>query len=534
MPYHWNAAVPSPPPPRIMALWQGTVPGRDGRAAAVWKPAWLLSLALLIVCLPARATRYYLDATSGNDVRSGLSPAQAWRSLEKVKATVFQPGDEIVLKRGERWQGTLQPKGSGTPEQPIRLGAYGEGARPFLDGGPGPAVFIHNQDAWVIESLEVTNHKDSKQDALKVWADPRRPHFHFIRIRDCVAHDAGGSGIHVGEGTYGNYDDVVIEDCVSFNNQDSGIFIQGNDFAEVRGLAIRRSVAYANGWDGIKIYSGRDGVIEYCTAYRNGWKQDARVGIWCWNSENIVIQFCESYENVTTGAHDGGGFDIDWSCVNCIIQYCYSHDNDGAGYLFMGSGRGFTTRSTVRFNISQNDGRKNEYGGILCFGTLQNSKVYNNVFYFRGAETGAAVHFRGSKEDGYPSNVRVFNNIVIAAEGRAVLRVAAESVSQNNTLDFNNYFSYSGLRMIWGDQTYQDIAEFRRATALEGRGLAADPRLKAPEAAGTGRLPMKAYRLQPDSPCRNAGSAYESDFGTQDYWGKPLREAKRLNVGPEQ
>jgi len=484
--------------------------------------------------MPAWASRYHVDAASGDDSRSGLSPAEAWRSLEKVNAKTFQPGDEILLKRGGRWQGTLQPKGSGTPQKPIRLAAYGEGQRPFIDGGAGPAVLIYSQDAWIIESLEVTNSKDSKQDALKAWAASRQAHYRFIRIRDCVAHDAGQSGIHVGEGTYGNYDDDVIEDCVSFNNQDSGIFIQGKDFAEVRGLAIRRSMAYGNGWDGIKIYSGRDGVIEYCTAYRNGWKQDARVGIWCWNSENIVIQYCESYENVTPGTHDGGGFDIDWSCVNCIIQYCYSHDNDGAGYLFMGSGRGFTTRSVVRFNVSQNDGRKNDYGGILCYGTLQDSEVYNNVFYFKGSDAGAAIHFRGDKEDGFRSNVRVFNNIVIAEEGRAVLRVPGEAASQNNSFDFNDYFSPSALKMTWGDQTFSDFATFREATGQEGYGFFKDPRLKAAGQAGTGHLPLDAYRLLPDSPCLAAGTEYTPDYGTQDYWGKPLRGSKRMNIGVEQ
>jgi hypothetical protein len=484
--------------------------------------------------MPAWASRYHVDSASGDDSRSGLSPAEAWRSLEKVNAKTFQPGDEILLKRGGRWQGTLQPKGSGTPEKPIRLAAYGEEARPLIDGGSGPAVLIHNQDAWIIESLEVTNNKESKQDALKVWAAPRQPHYRFIRIRDCVAHDAGQSGIHVGEGTYGNYDDVVIEDCVSYNNQDSGIFIQGKDFAEVRGLAIRRSVAYGNGWDGIKIYSGRDGVIEYCTAYRNGWKQDARVGIWCWNSENIVIQFCESYANVTPGVHDGGGFDIDWSCLNCIIQYCYSHDNDGAGYLFMGSGRGFTTRSIVRFNISQNDGRKNDYGGILCYGTLQDSEVYNNIFYFKGAEAGAAIHFRGDKEAGYPSNVRVFNNIAIAEDGRAVLRVLSEAAAQNNVLDFNGYFSLSVLRMVWGDKEFSDFEAFRKASEQETHGLLADPRLKAAGKAGVGRLPLDSYRLLPDSPCLKAGTEYRPDYGTADYWGKLLRKLKKMNIGPEQ
>lgn len=496
--------------------------------------AWLLVVALAWPCTPAWGADYYIDSSSGDDTRSGMSPAEAWRSFKKVNGKVFQPDDRILMKRGGHWQGTLEPKGSGTAEKPIRLATYGEGPRPFIDGGSEPAVFIHDQDAWIIEGIEVTNSKDSGQDALKVRAGPRRPHYRFIRIRDCVAHDAGSSGIHVGGDNYGNYDDVVIEDCVSYNNQDSGIFIQGKDFAEVRDLAIRRSVAYGNGWDGIKIYSGRDGVIEYSTAYRNGWKQDARVGIWCWNSENIVIQFCESYENVTPGSHDGGGFDIDWSSVNCVIQYCYSHDNDGAGYLFMGSGRGFTTRSIVRFNISQNDGRKNDYGGILCYGTLQNSQVYNNAFFFKGSEAGAAIHFRGDKEAGYPSNVRVFNNIVIADEGRPVLRVSPEAVAQNNSFDFNDYFSFSALRMIWGDKEFSDLELFRKVTGQEGQGLFADPRLRAPGRAGLGRLPLEAYRLLPDSPCLRTGSEYSPSFGRQDYWGKAFHGINGMNIGPEQ
>ena len=482
----------------------------------------------------ARAARYYLDLTSGDDARSGQSQDQAWQSLAKVNATTFQPGDEILLKRGARWQGTLHPLGSGTSDKPIRIGAYGEGSRPFIDGGKGPAVLIHNQDAWVIEGLEVTNSKDSKEDALKVWAGPRRPHYRFIRIRDCVAHDAGGSGIHVGEGTYGNYDDVVIEDCISYNNQDSGIFIQGKDYAEVRGLAIRRSVAYGNGWDGIKIYSGRDGLIEHSTAYRNGWKQDARVGIWCWNSENIVIQYCEAYENVTPGVHDGGGFDIDWSSANCVIQYCYSHDNDGAGYLFMGSGRGFTTRSVVRFNISQNDGRKNDYGGILCYGTLQDSDVHNNVFFFEGSAAGAAIHFRGDKEAGYPSSVRVFNNIAIADAGRALLRVAPEAVTQNNTFDFNDYFSLAALKWVWGEKEISDFEAFRKATDQEAHGFVADPRLKGAGKGGLGRLTLEEYRHLPDTQKLQTGTDYLPDFGALDYWGKALHELKKLNIGPEQ
>ena len=88
--------------------------------------------------------------------------------------------------------------------------------------------------------------------------------------------------------------------------------------------------------------------------------------------------------------------------------------------------------------------------------------------------------------------------------------------------------------MVWGDQTYTDIAPFRAATGMETHGLAANPRVKAAGTAGVGRLPLEAYRLLPDSPCRGAGSALESGFGRQDYWGKSLQGSKSLNIGPGQ
>jgi len=79
----------------------------------------------------------------------------------------------------------------------------------------------------------------------------------------------------------------------------------------------------------------------------------------------VVIQFNESYDNRTGGPADGGGFDLDSGTSNSILQYNYSHANDGAGFMLA---HGRTDRlhagNIVRYNVSQNDGRKNKYGGI--------------------------------------------------------------------------------------------------------------------------------------------------------------------------
>src|SRR3712207_8524244 len=54
------------------------------------------------------------------------------------------------------------------------------------------------------------------------------------------------------------------------------------------------------------------------------------------------------------------------SCNNSIMQYNYSHDNYGAGYLLARySSAPAMSNLTIRYNISENDGRKNDYGGIL-------------------------------------------------------------------------------------------------------------------------------------------------------------------------
>lgn len=58
-------------------------------------------------------TTYYVDSTIGDDSNSGTSPETPWKSLDKVTATTFLPGDTILLKSGSVWNGEwLWPKGS--------------------------------------------------------------------------------------------------------------------------------------------------------------------------------------------------------------------------------------------------------------------------------------------------------------------------------------------------------------------------------------------------------------------------------------
>lgn len=70
---------------------------------------------------------YYLDATSGSNQNNGTSPRSAWQSIEVLKQISLQPGDKILLKKGETFSGILELTGKGTYTHPIIIDAYGEG-----------------------------------------------------------------------------------------------------------------------------------------------------------------------------------------------------------------------------------------------------------------------------------------------------------------------------------------------------------------------------------------------------------------------
>lgn len=76
---------------------------------------------------------YYVSPT-GNDSADGLTPATAWATLDKVNATTYAPGTQVLLERGGEWRGQLVASSSGAAGEPIVYGAYGTGAKPKIWG----------------------------------------------------------------------------------------------------------------------------------------------------------------------------------------------------------------------------------------------------------------------------------------------------------------------------------------------------------------------------------------------------------------
>ena len=79
---------------------------------------------------------------------------------------VFNPGDSILFKSGETFNGMFWIRGSGTHQNPIFIGSYGGLVRPILNGdGYQSCILIYNDDGIIIKNLELTN-ENSHLDSL--------------------------------------------------------------------------------------------------------------------------------------------------------------------------------------------------------------------------------------------------------------------------------------------------------------------------------------------------------------------------------
>ena len=148
-------------------------------------------------------TTYYIDSASGDDANDGKSEGTAWRTIEKVNSQEFEPGDRILFKAGGEWIAPesdgglnadidddedgrpdvwLNPKGSGTEDDPIIIGAYGEGELPKLEGAANvnSVLAIEDEQYWDISNLDISNRnaefdytKSKDADNAKLMGDLR-------------------------------------------------------------------------------------------------------------------------------------------------------------------------------------------------------------------------------------------------------------------------------------------------------------------------------------------------------------------------
>ncbi len=85
----------------------------------------------------ADAATYYLSTSTGSDNRTAAqaqNQGTPWKTLIKINTVALNPGDSVLLKRGETFTGGLVVNHSGSASNQIVFDAYGSGEKPIITG----------------------------------------------------------------------------------------------------------------------------------------------------------------------------------------------------------------------------------------------------------------------------------------------------------------------------------------------------------------------------------------------------------------
>lgn len=454
---------------------------------------------------------YYVSALSGDDQNQGTTKASPWKSLARVNQQNFQPGAQILLKRGETWQGYLRPRGSGTKEQPIRLASYGQGERPIIHGGGtsygvySSTLLLENQSHWRIEELEMTNYGENEsvgevyfppvvRAGIYLLSNKQGAAIENIKIRQCYVHDVvshtggevPGASAKISGGiiVLAEYRDLFGHPIIADTANTAGfkdIEISQNIIYRVMHEGIRTKVEggrwpnYPRNGEHVTI---KNNYIEKTLGDGIVMSEVARMGlvegnivkdcahwllndiyyaaVWAHCSDHVLFQYNEVFGTMY-GQKDGEAFDADNLCHHTVFQYNYSHNNRGGALLVMDS----QSETIFRYNVSANDGWGEGEEIINDHATKTKKldpsvpRIYNNTFYIHhnanrplyGSLTGEGFAY-------------FLNNLFIVKEGTAQLSLGKTALSPDSVIEDNVFpsphlFKENQLAPYQEKNTYQ-------------------------------------------------------------------------------
>lgn len=341
----------------------------------------------------SKITNYYINSLTGCDNNSGLSPTQAWKSLQSIETHSFSPGDSLLFAANSKYEGGVLFNSSGTYDKPIVISKYGPGALPKF-------------------SNKTQNHLNGN------------------------AFQINGSNVII--------DGLHFEECANDSTQqDKKILSLGAVFANIGADSlIIKNCKFNDCPIGINILS------QHCTITNNEFSNCNRflsepdwgpLGIVIANAYNeICYNTCLNYVKIggNWGA-DGGFIELDDRYFGTKVHDIKIHHNKSIDNM------GFVEVETqveghnidIYYNLS------NDYQEFVFFWGGDSSKIENNTVIRTKPSLNGAVNTVFTMRN---DNFTLRNNIFVVANGIQVLKTAPYGVGNyaNVIHEHNLYWSF--------------------------------------------------------------------------------------------
>jgi hypothetical protein len=367
--------------------------------------------------LATGGTSYYVDSVAGNDANSGTNTSAPWRSLAKVNATSFAPGDSVLFNGGSTWTGSLTITSSGTSSAPITVGSYGTG-RPRVNANTSAtsAIMLSNVHDVVLNNFEVTNSSNFTASTTTIYRGiyvqaEDTGQMPGIVIENNYVHNVDGEGRSGGignggiaVGVRGNTTQTWFSGLQILNNEVANINAYGIStfttwcasceiYSEETGIPSSEvsptRVPYAGvlisgnhvhdvTGGGITPQYADNAVVQYNTVDRAASHQlvagGGNVGIWWQGTNGILVQYNTVRHTAVDGEYSNGdaqAFDADMDSTHSTVQFNISDSNTGGFFFCYFS----SYNNQVRYNLSVNDTRV----VFRLLGGCGNTRAYNNT-----------------------------------------------------------------------------------------------------------------------------------------------------------
>ncbi|WP_143095926.1 right-handed parallel beta-helix repeat-containing protein [Pedobacter insulae] len=508
---------------------------------------------------------FYIDAISGKDSNTGHAVTAAWKTLDRVNAAVFYPGDQILFKSGQSWIGQLNPKGNGQLKKPILIGKYGYGKKPSIAGNgvANGTLYFHNQQYWEVSDLEITNYdaKEQQGQELSAWENgnhttyvlpilPRQlvnknkpkygiyvtaedvgevSHLYFknlevhgvngyINQADELSKENGGIVFKVlGSEKPTYFNGILIDSCHIHDVDRTGILLVSSPWSKRTlltntnwvpslNIVLRRNKLSKTGANALVVRVAKNPIIEYNLFDRCAIKGSGNAGF-SFNTDNALWQYNECrFTKANVDDRDAGGIDSDYKTKHTVLQYNYVHDND-YGMLVTGGPNNFNDSTIVRYNIFENDGKfahpTHKKCVIRVSGSATNTQVYNNVIFLGADQIDTKVVSHEVWKTS-PDGTVYRNNIFYNLSTNAYCDYEE---STNNYFDTNLYFGNPIKNILF-----------------DANGIYRDPLFV------NNQKGVQKYHLRLGSPAFGTGHIIKNNGG-RDFYGNLVDRDKAPNIG---
>lgn len=475
----------------------------------------------------------YYVSTEGSDDNPGTIESP----LQSIKAALMKamPGYTILVHGGVYNEKISFPK-SGTSDSFITLKAY-PGEKPVIDGtglsvtGKDALISIRNVKYICIEGFDICNYKSTKPGVIVNGITVNQGSADIIirknkiyNIEHNVAPEDGrnGHGIEVLGNTNLAVTNILIEeneiyDCntgysenLTVNGYVDGFAIRKNKIYNGENIGIVAAGGYAantipelnyarNGVIAENEVFNIDGTSGPIPAYQ---QHNGAIGIYVDGARNIVVEKNKVYDS-------GRGIGIvseteNFPTSDCIVRNNFVYNNSLAG-IYLGGYVNYTTGGT------------------------KNCAVVNNTLYANNKNLGYSNEVEGEIRltENCVNNI-IKNNIIVARQNRGVFINKQTTSGNNNSLDYNLYYSPVFYKWVWDGMIYTNFNDWQSAC----KGDASSIKGVDPQFISTG---IPDIHLLNTSPARNKGVVISLVVnGETDIDGNARIVNNKIDLGADQ